>query len=202
MRRQASGAILTKLYTIVYRVVNYRGLARMHALALQYEEVRTSRLDRPPRGPHVREANWVRAIYLHQRALHHGNLSQAKFAEMADITLGAFNKWIEGRGRLRSDSVDKLQRLAPGGLTSPIAALALVGPVASESGRSYEPSDTQRHGGSRVRTTTESDFLTRVLNQIEDDDERAEAMLRAVEAIRRNPQPLGVSGRPPPARRP
>lgn len=168
----------------------------MIATAVQLRPVEPTRLEKPPRGPHKREAFYVRAVFAHQKALRGGTLTQRAFAELVGVSKPAVDKWFDGLGRLRSDSLAKLAQHAPPNLRPPLSALT-DGPSDSvdlDERRAYDPQGTSNRGYA-VRTD-EGAILARWIDRITDEEERAKALASCIRELSANPRGVVAEKRP------
>lgn len=167
----------------------------MIAAALESGEVESSRLDKPPRGKFVQDANYVRTIYVHQKSLHNGRLSYKKFAEQVGVSIAALNFWIDGLRRIRSDSARKLQPFAPPNLRPPLSAVDEER-IDSDSSGAYDPRDARSRVRGYVVQTEEGKIVARWLDRISDDEQRALALSRCVQELSANPRGVVTDKRP------
>lgn len=168
----------------------------MIAAALQLGEVESSRLDKPPRGKFVQDANYVRTIYVHQRSLHSGRLSYKKFAEMVGVSVAAFNFWIDGLRRIRSDSARKLQPFAPPNLRPPLSAVDDES-LDPDRRKAYDaPEGKQPPGKGYAVKTDEGAILARWVDRITDETERGKALARCIQELSANPRGVATEKRP------
>jgi hypothetical protein len=166
------------------------------AAALHSEEVNTPRLNRPPRGPFVREAEFVRGAYLHQYSLSGQRLSQRHFAlKMLKVSMTIWNKWVDGMGAMRTDNVEKVAKYAPPGLPRPLAAVYENATVALETGQAYAPPSEKLARGYMVKTN-EGALLARAIDRITDDMEREKALSACLRELQGNPRGVVAEQRP------
>lgn len=169
----------------------------MIAAAFQLGEVESSRLDKPPRGKFVQDANYVRSVYVHQRSLHHGRLSYKKFAEQVGVSIAAFNFWIDGLRRIRSDSARKLQPFAPPNLRPPLSAVDDES-LDSDRRRAYDAAleGKQPPGKGYAVKTDEGAIVARWMDRITDETERGKALARCIQELSANPRGVATEKRP------
>jgi hypothetical protein len=163
-----------------------------------------TRLEKPPRGPHVAEAYYVRSVWEYQKAMKPG-LSQRHFAlETLDVSWTAWNNWVDGKSRIRSDSMAKLRKYAPPGLAGPLGS---VGDLASDPRPPYD-SPPPTLAREYAAMTNQGAIIAQMLDRIADDYERTMAMNACITEMKRNPRGVvtdpgpdrPTGSKPPPAK--
>lgn len=182
----------------MYHPCNFHGLACVLAVALQSDEVDT-RLDRPPRGKHKREAYLARQAYEYQRVKAGGQLSIRRFAShYVKKSYTAVNNWLDGKTHMRSDSEHILRALAPPDLSLTDRTVSDVEPLDPANGQSYDPPGSKT--GGTVEDTHQARIVARWINRIDDDDVRDEALFAIKETMRRFLDVGAEKAGPPPRR--
>lgn len=144
-----------------------------------------TRLDKPPRGKHKREAYLARQAYEYQRVKAGGKLSIRRFAEdIVKKSYTAVNRWLDGTTGMHSKHEHLLRRLGPPDLRLTDRSGVDVETLDPASGVPYDPSGNEP-GGESVKDTDQGRIVARWLNRIDDDDVRDEAMFAVKETLRR-----------------
>lgn len=147
-------------------------------------------------GPNKNVAIWARRILDNARRRSGGRLSQETFGEQIGLSRNGFNKVLNGHSSLDATTRRKLTLAAPlelkggpetivvgeSGMVESLTKQAYVSPAGGSAAGGYVESNQSRIVGYE-------------LDKIEDESERTDAMLRALDAIR-DPRPLGVDKRP------
>jgi hypothetical protein len=124
------------------------------------------------------------------------SLSQRHFAlDVLEVSMAAWNNWIDGKSRIRSDSMEKLEKYAPPGLARPLGLVDGDGSLASVRTSPYD-SASPTLAREYAAMTNEGAIIARMLDRIGDDYERAMALNACITELKRNPHGVVTEARP------